>query len=133
MAIGSLYCVLPREVSTNQRIYFDIHSDSRHVATGGTDSCVRMFDLSQAPQSTTSEPQLQPVWTSAPGHLHADCVNGVSFNPRIPDLMATCSGQRHVDQLSDHESSDDEMELDGRDHNSTLAQECMLKLWKLQT
>jgi len=35
-------------VSTNQRIYFDIHADSRHVATGGTDGSVRLFDLSPA-------------------------------------------------------------------------------------
>ena len=121
---GTLYAILPRAVSTNQRVYFDVHpADQRTVVTGNTDGSVRAFNLSQAPEAD-SGPALEPLWRC--DALHEDCVNGVSFHPYRP-LLATCSGQRRVRRLPPglRDSEDDDKE----DEVSRKRAECNWKVW----
>jgi len=42
---GTLYAVLHRDVSTNQRIFFDVSSCGQFVVSGGSDSKLRIWDL----------------------------------------------------------------------------------------
>jgi WD40 repeat protein len=59
----------------------------RYLATGGTDSTVRVYDLYTGAIATelTGQP---------------DAVGGVSFSPAAP-LLALCTGQRHFKQVCD--------------------------------
>uniref|UniRef100_I1PF98 non-specific serine/threonine protein kinase n=1 Tax=Oryza glaberrima TaxID=4538 RepID=I1PF98_ORYGL len=66
--------------TTNQRIHFDIEPCGRHLATGGQDGMVHIYDL-QGGQ-----------WVTA-FQAAADTVNGFVFHPYLP-LATTSSGHR---------------------------------------
>lgn len=66
--------------TTNQRIHFDIEPCGRHLATGGQDGMVHIYDL-QGGQ-----------WVTA-FQAAADTVNGFAFHPYLP-LATTSSGHR---------------------------------------
>ncbi|KAL6843535.1 hypothetical protein ACP4OV_026597 [Aristida adscensionis] len=66
--------------TTNQRIYFDIEPCGRHLATGGQDGMVHVYDLQGG------------EWVTA-FQAAADTVNGFSFHPYLP-FAATSSGHR---------------------------------------
>lgn len=77
---GVLYSLPRVSGTTNQRMYFDIEPCGRHLATGGEDGAVRVFNLRDG--------SLAHQFVAA-----ADTVNGVAFHPFLP-LLATASGQR---------------------------------------
>ncbi|KAK9818157.1 hypothetical protein WJX72_007963 [[Myrmecia] bisecta] len=88
---------MDRDVTgTNQRIHFDIEPCGRHLATGGQDGMVRMFDL------RTGEAAGDYV-------AAADTVNGVQFHPFLP-LLATASGQRRFYLAPSDSDSDSDAE-----------------------
>ncbi|XP_055450422.1 telomerase Cajal body protein 1 isoform X2 [Psammomys obesus] len=84
---GHLLWSLSREVSTNQRIYFDLDPSGQFLVSGNTSGIVSVWDISKG---FSDSKQLEPVMTFLP---QKDCTNGVSLHPSLP-LLATASGQR---------------------------------------
>ncbi|GAQ92519.1 hypothetical protein KFL_010380030 [Klebsormidium nitens] len=95
--VGEVYRLSRESSNTNQRIAFDIEPGGRHLATGGEDGCVRVFDL------TTGE--LKATHRAAP-----DTVNGFGFHPMLP-LVATASGERRF-RVWDEDDEEDEREAE---------------------
>ncbi|XP_068164898.1 telomerase Cajal body protein 1 isoform X2 [Antennarius striatus] len=86
---GKVVFSLKRNVSTNQRIYFDLDQSGRYLLSGDTEGVVSVWDTQTAPLDGEEEllqPQLQ-------FQAHWDCTNGISVHPFMP-LLATSSGQR---------------------------------------
>mmetsp|Transcript_23969 Transcript_23969/g.44474 ORF Transcript_23969/g.44474 Transcript_23969/m.44474 type:complete len:437 (+) Transcript_23969:1-1311(+) len=76
----------PRQVSTHQRIQFDIDASGQYLLTGSTCGQAKLYSISEG-KLLYSTPDL------------GDVVNGVSFRPSSHDgqtVFAACSGQRHV-------------------------------------
>jgi WD40 repeat protein len=93
-------CVIVVRATSNHSIYnvrvlyiANCHNTNwhRYLATGGTDSTVRVYDLYTGAIAT--ELSGQP-----------DAVGGVSFSPAAP-LLALCTGQRHFKQVGDAPSA----------------------------
>ncbi|ODN01564.1 Telomerase Cajal body protein 1 [Orchesella cincta] len=111
--MGEEYQIFKREVTTHQRMYFDITPNGRYLVSGGTDGVVRIWDMLKEED--------QPFMFKG----NSDCVNGISLNPYIP-LLATSSGQRHFMEIA--EDSDDELFVKSQ---SSLNRSCDIKLWKV--
>ncbi|PSC69324.1 telomerase Cajal body 1 [Micractinium conductrix] len=103
---GVVYSLPRASCGTNQRIYFDVEPCGRHLATGGEDGQVRVFDLREG-----SEAARFPA--------AADTVCAVSFHPVLP-LLTTASGQRRY-PLAPHDDSDSDSSSSGLESNSELA------------
>lgn len=84
-----------REVSTNQRIQFDLSPQQSWLASGATDGSLNLWNLEQEDQT---ESQMLPV--------HGDCLNGISFHPTLP-ILATSSGQYHFISGDNHDDTVD--------------------------
>ena len=84
-----------RRCATNQRIGFDLSSDSRALVTGGEDGRVLVYDVLQ--------PEPPPaVWLTYP-----DAVNGAVLHPFLP-LLGVAVGQRHFPLPRDDDSDEEE-------------------------
>ncbi|XP_037427222.1 telomerase Cajal body protein 1-like [Triticum dicoccoides] len=75
--------------TTNQRVQFDIEPCGKHLATGGQDGVVHIYDL-QGGQWVTGF------------QAAADTVNGFSFHPYLP-LATTSSGHRRFGMQDEFE------------------------------
>jgi telomerase Cajal body protein 1 len=99
---GAMY-QLQRDVNTtNQRIYFDIEPCGRHLASGGEDGFIKLWDLrdgSEAGKFKVAE---------------NDTVNGCEFHPSLP-VLATATGHRRFFAIEEESSSSDEEEEEGCD------------------
>ncbi|XP_023579190.1 telomerase Cajal body protein 1 [Octodon degus] len=78
---------LSREVTTNQRIYFDLDPTGQFLVSGSTSGAVSVWDISGAVDASGKP---EPMLSFLP---QKDCTNGVSLHPSLP-LLATASGQR---------------------------------------
>uniref|UniRef100_A0A2K6GST3 Telomerase Cajal body protein 1 n=1 Tax=Propithecus coquereli TaxID=379532 RepID=A0A2K6GST3_PROCO len=112
---------LSREVTTNQRIYFDLDPTGQFLVSGSTSGAVSVWDTSGAGDGGKPEPVLSFL-------PQKDCTNGVSLHPSLP-LLATASGQRVFPEPT--ESGDEgEQELDlpllSMRH---VHLDCRLQLW----
>uniref|UniRef100_A0A8C5HLD3 Telomerase Cajal body protein 1 n=1 Tax=Gouania willdenowi TaxID=441366 RepID=A0A8C5HLD3_GOUWI len=95
---GKVVFSLKRNVSTNQRIYFDLDPSGRYLLSGDTEGVVSVWDtLSASPDA--NEELLQPQRRF---QAHWDCTNGISIHPFMP-LLATSSGQRQFPWPGDSE------------------------------
>lgn len=94
---GKILCSLKREVTTNQRIYFDMEISGRYLLSGDTHGLVTVWDMVSPPVEDILSPALQFQGQS-------DCVNGISLHPSLP-ILATTSGQRTF--LESDDSSDE--------------------------
>ncbi|WAR27545.1 TCAB1-like protein [Mya arenaria] len=119
---GQILFTLNRQVSTNQRIYFDITGDSRYVVSGSHDGNVLVWDTLSPPQHdpVLSDPVIHPTMRF---QAHCDTVNGISLHPTL-SLIATASGQRHFKCTFD---SDDDDSDSRRSSQNTL--DNSLRLW----
>ena len=71
--LGTILFSLKREVTTNQRIYFDLSSNSDLLISGSDNGQVYIWNLSQISQ-LASDQDINPIkaWQA-----NRDCVNGV--------------------------------------------------------
>nr|XP_038941373.1 telomerase Cajal body protein 1 isoform X1 [Rattus norvegicus] len=119
---GHLLWSLSREVTTNQRIYFDLDPSGQFLVSGNTSGVVSVWDISGAFSDCK---QLEPVMTFLP---QDDCTNGVSLHPTLP-LLATASGQRMFPEPT-NSGDEGEPELDLPLLSLRHAHpECQLQLW----
>ncbi|CAO2643775.1 Telomerase Cajal body protein 1 [Lemmus lemmus] len=100
---GHILWSLNREVSTNQRIYFDLDPSGQFLVSGNTNGVVSVWDI----RGAFSDSKLEPVMTFLP---QKDCTNGVSLHPSLP-LLATASGQRMFPEPT-NSGDEGESELD---------------------
>ncbi|XP_025861194.1 telomerase Cajal body protein 1 isoform X2 [Vulpes vulpes] len=112
---------LSREVTTNQRIYFDLDPTGQFLVSGSTSGAVSVWDTGGAGQEGKPEPLLSFL-------PQKDCTNGVSLHPSLP-LLATASGQRVFPEPTESED-EGEREVDlpllSMRH---VHLECQLQLW----
>ncbi|KAI5712775.1 hypothetical protein M8J76_005275 [Diaphorina citri] len=97
---GCILHTFPRQVSTNQRVYFDLTSCSNYLLSGNTNGDLSIWNVntSNLPSSPYEESVQEPLYKFS---AHQDCTNGVSVHPFYP-ILGTTSGQRHV-SLTDQE------------------------------
>eukprot|EP00798_Chlamydomonas_sp_ICE-L_P027478 gene27478-4784_t len=93
---GEVYRLQRDTATTNQRIQFDVEPCGRHLATGGCNGSVKVFDL------TTGEAKDEIL-------VSRDAVNGVDFHPFL-NLMAVsdATSWRPAD-----DDDDDDVDADG--------------------
>lgn len=72
--LGCILCILKRNVTTNQRMYFDLNPDGSYIFSGNNDGKVTIWNT----HLTLSEPEqiLGPVNSFT---AHDDCVNGIRY------------------------------------------------------
>ncbi|XP_033637703.1 telomerase Cajal body protein 1-like [Asterias rubens] len=125
---GKVLFAINRDITTNQRMYFDLDSSGQYLVSGNQDGTVTIWDTSQPPSSEGSSEDsiLDPILRFT---AHSDTVNGVSLNPALP-IMATASGQRKFPVPMATSDSDDE-------ENETVAddekEDNSLRLWYLMS
>jgi WD40 repeat protein len=74
---GKILQIFKREVTTNQRVYFDLLNaeDRKYMASGNQNGSVSVWDLNA--ENELADQHEQPVYTSF--KAHADCVNGIGL------------------------------------------------------
>ncbi|XP_071964973.1 telomerase Cajal body protein 1-like [Antedon mediterranea] len=117
---GVILYRMQREVTTNQRMYFDLDSTGQYLISGNQSGYVTVYDTISAP-STYEEPMLQPLTTFK---AHDDAVNGISYHPTMP-MLATASGQRKfITPMIDNDEQDEDLITDKTFEHT-------LRLWSL--
>ncbi|CAJ0937234.1 unnamed protein product, partial [Ranitomeya imitator] len=114
---GKVLTSLRRNVTTNQRMYFDVESSGRYLVSGDTQGVVSVWDMISPPEDGVLLPVLQ-------FQAQKDCVNGISLHPSLP-ILATSSGQR---RFPESEDSGDESPPEASAKSSS-AGENALQLW----
>ncbi|XP_073510578.1 telomerase Cajal body protein 1 [Phyllobates terribilis] len=114
---GQVLTSLRRNVTTNQRMYFDMESSGRYLISGDTQGVVSVWDMISPPEDGVLLPVLQ-------FQAQKDCVNGISLHPSLP-ILATTSGQR---RFPESEDSGDESQQEATAKGSG-AGENTLQLW----
>jgi len=114
--LSGLLCEFPREVTTNQRIGFDVRDSGRYLITGSGKS-VWLFDTTRR---KTSDAVPEPIGRKAQGFR--DTVNDVHFHPTLPWWGAT-TGRRHYNS---HDDTSDSDELDSEEGDAASN---ALSLW----
>lgn len=120
---GRVLFSLPRNVSTNQRIYFDLDPSGRYLVSGDTTGVMSVWDTLTAPPDGNEEVMKRPVLQF---QAHSDCTNGISLHPYMP-LVASCSGQRQFPWPGDSDDSD--LEEDRMMTSSDIREDSGLALW----
>ncbi|XP_069799054.1 telomerase Cajal body protein 1 [Dendropsophus ebraccatus] len=115
---GQVLTSLRRNVTTNQRMYFDMESSGRYLLSGDTQGTVSVWDMLSPPEDGVSLPALQ-------FQAQKDCVNGISLHPSLP-ILATASGQR---RFPESEDSGDESQKKVERAKRVRAGENGLQLW----
>ncbi|XP_066538135.1 telomerase Cajal body protein 1 isoform X2 [Hoplias malabaricus] len=121
---GRVLFSLPRTVSTNQRIYFDLDPSGRYIVSGNTDGMMSVWDTLTAPPDG-SEEILQPYLQF---QAHRDCTNGISIHPFMP-LVASSSGQRQFPWPGDSDDSGSESDEDRVMTSEGNREDNALALW----
>jgi WD40 repeat protein len=85
--------VLGPQVSTNQRVYFDVSACGQYVVSGGTDANVRVWDLKSSPSQDHEDPIVEPLWIGPQGPIlwnsHFGLKISENFHPQILDTVST--------------------------------------------
>ncbi|XP_015229273.1 PREDICTED: telomerase Cajal body protein 1 [Cyprinodon variegatus] len=123
---GKVLFSLKRNVTTNQRIYFDLDQSGRYLLSGDTEGVVSVWDTHTARPDGTEE-LLQPQIRFK---AHWDCTNGISLHPFMP-ILATSSGQRQFPWPADSEgdSASDTEGGGGVELQQEIRQDNALTLW----
>uniref|UniRef100_A0A8C5P9H5 Telomerase Cajal body protein 1 n=1 Tax=Leptobrachium leishanense TaxID=445787 RepID=A0A8C5P9H5_9ANUR len=99
---GKVLASLRRNVTTNQRMYFDMEMSGRYLISGDTQGLVSVWDTLSMSDDSSVLPLLQ-------FQAQSDCVNGISLHPSYP-LLATASGQRKF--LEPYDSGEESLEAE---------------------
>ncbi|XP_038135044.1 telomerase Cajal body protein 1 [Cyprinodon tularosa] len=123
---GKVLFSLKRNVTTNQRIYFDLDQSGTYLLSGDTEGVVSVWDTHTARPDGTEE-LLQPQIRFK---AHWDCTNGISLHPFMP-ILATSSGQRQFPWPADSEgdSASDTEGGGGVELQQEIRQDNALTLW----
>ncbi|XP_052255898.1 telomerase Cajal body protein 1-like isoform X7 [Dreissena polymorpha] len=123
---GQILFTLNRLVTTNQRMYFDLTSNSRYIVSGSHDGTVIVWDSLATPvtDGIHSEPVIHPAMKF---QAHYDTVNGVSVHKTLP-LVATTSGQRHFKCVLE-DSDDDEGSSSNNTRANAAERDNCVRLW----
>ncbi|XP_072254955.1 telomerase Cajal body protein 1 [Pyxicephalus adspersus] len=78
---GRILCSLKRDVTTNQRIYFDMDISGRYLLSGDTQGLVTVWDMESPPVEDILSPALQFQGQN-------DCINGIRF---VIQKLAHCT------------------------------------------
>ncbi|XP_043198236.1 telomerase Cajal body protein 1-like isoform X1 [Amphibalanus amphitrite] len=124
--LGRILFSMQRNVTTNQRVYFDTDWSGRYLFSGDCDGCVQVWDTMEDPASDLSETLLLPSVRKF--GAHRDCCNGISVHPWLP-VLATSSGQRHLSDLLDSSDEEEEEEEEEDGDPPHRRQESSVKLW----
>ncbi|KAI5656964.1 hypothetical protein M9H77_25757 [Catharanthus roseus] len=90
--VETVYKLYRSTETTNQRIHFDIDPVGKHLATGGQDGSVHIYNLQNG------------QWVSS-FQAALDTINGFSFHPFYP-MAASSSGHRRFGGLDDESFED---------------------------
>ncbi|WCJ26935.1 Telomerase Cajal body protein 1 [Euphorbia peplus] len=91
--------------NTNQRILFDVEPSGRHLATGGQDGLVHIYDLQTGQWVTGFQ-------------AAADTVSGFTFHPFLP-MAASSSGHRRF-QVPESDDCFEDLSLKGNENCASL-------------
>ncbi|CAM6118527.1 unnamed protein product [Calypogeia fissa] len=91
--VSTVYKLQRVTADTNQRITFDIAPNGGHLATGGQDGLVHIYDLQTG------------AWVNS-FQAALDTVNSFGFHPSLP-LAASASGHRRFKSSADDENDDE--------------------------
>ncbi|XP_066930672.1 dentin sialophosphoprotein-like [Clytia hemisphaerica] len=118
---------MQREVSTNQRILFDIDQTCRYLCSGNTNNEVSVWDINNIMQNVGEEVvKHHPLFSF---NAHQDAVNGISIHP-TSKYIATTSGQRHF-FVNDADSDDDVITMEKtKQKQISHCYDNSLKIWK---
>lgn len=114
---GAVYVLRRAVESTNQRIYFDVEGCGRHLASGGEDGRVALWDLRDG--------TAVGGWQAA-----GDTVNGCQFHPVLP-LLTTASGQRRFAAAEALEREEEGDEGGGEEGFRLGEDENCVRVWRL--
>ena len=108
---GVVYALHRKSATTNQKISFSIEPCGRHLASGGEDGCVKVWDLTSGTEVLSFK-------------AAGDVVNGADFHPAL-GLLSTASGHRRFYMAEEEEEGEEVTEL-GDDENA-------LRIWRFET
>jgi hypothetical protein len=119
---AALYALARPAGASNQRLRFDVEPAGRHLAAGGADGAVRLFDLRDG------------AAVGAPVATAADTVTGCMFHPFLPLLAAASGHRRYPLAPADGASSgDDEGGGGGAEGLALGPDENVLRVLRFQT
>lgn len=113
---GVLYKLTRDTAATNQRICLDIEPCGKHLASGGQDGEVRVYNLAAGEEVARFQ-------------AASDTVNGFEYHPFLP-FAATASGQRRFLEAVDPDSDSDSDVVEGGLNLCGL--DNSLLLWRFQ-
>lgn len=126
--LGTVCFSALRDVSTNQRMYFDLTRSGRYMTSGNDDGTVTFWDLQRQADLINGRPYLKP---EAQFQAHSDSVNGVSFHPS-GDFLATAAGQRHFQDFGKMDSSDsDDEDDDDMGKEGAITKDFSMRIWRM--
>ena len=119
---GNIFASFKRQMTNNQRMYFDFTPCNQHLLSGTTDGSVLSWKLNYHLASLTGSNDPSDVQPDNSFKAHNDCCNGISIHPFCP-ILATSSGKRHQKRVN-HKNDSDSEEME-------IISESTVKLWWL--
>lgn len=118
---GEVLFTMERQVTTNQRMYFDQDRSGTYLTAGNGVGQISTWDTSQVLSANIDKNQSPLIKPCSSFKAHNDIVNGISFHPTLP-LLASASGQRLFPLPGSDSDSDDS-------DNSEVVGDNSLRIW----
>lgn len=119
---GEVLFTMERQVTTNQRMYFDQDRSGKYLIAGDSMGQICIWDTSRVASANASKkcsPLIEPCISFK---AHNDIVNGISFHSTLP-LLVSASGQRLFPLPGSDSETDDSDSSDAIGDNS-------LRIWR---
>lgn len=127
--VGCVYRMRRAAEGTNQRVGFDVECSGRHLVSGGTDGCLRAYDLRTGEEVGAWRASADTVsdWAFHPGSSFAPGVGGNARGGWTAPRGASASGHRHFRSPADGVDSSDD---DGEDGDAKVGSPTnALQIW----